>query len=135
MANKVNGWLRQRMRADGMTWLWCHQRLRPSDGKMVENSIPLGMVAEIGDESAAWFEVWELRLVEKQAEARFGVNPMTSSGCIGLRSGRSKTGTNAQVVVSDEDRDGGRYRIRIYAKALTKGLNQHGSRILVLLSP
>jgi hypothetical protein len=33
-SNKINGWLRQRMRADGMTWLWCYQRLRPGlDGK------------------------------------------------------------------------------------------------------
>lgn len=52
-SNNVNGWLRQRMRADGMTWLWCYQRLRPGDGKMVENSFPLGLVAEIGDEEAA----------------------------------------------------------------------------------
>jgi integrase len=65
MADKVRGWLRQRERADGMTWLWCYQRLRPSDGKMVENIIRLGLVAEIGDESAAWIKVGELGLVEK----------------------------------------------------------------------
>ena len=39
---------------------------------------------------------------------------MTSSGCIGLRSRRSKTGTNAQVAASPEVRNGGRYRIRTY---------------------
>jgi integrase len=65
MANKVKGWLRQRKRTDGMTWLWCYQRLRPSDGEMVENSVPLGLVTEIGDEAAAWIRVGELRLVEK----------------------------------------------------------------------
>jgi len=65
MANKVKGWLRQRMRAEGMTWLWCYQRLRSSDGKMVENSVPLGLVAEIGDEPTAWIRVGELRLMEK----------------------------------------------------------------------
>jgi len=65
MANKVNGWLRQCMRADGMTWLWCYQRLRSSDGKMVENSIPLGLVTKIGDKAAAWIQVGELRLIEK----------------------------------------------------------------------
>src|SRR5580700_12327229 len=64
-SNKINGWLRQRMRADGVTWLWCYQRLRPGDGKMVENSIPLGLVTEIGDEAAAWIQVGELRLIEK----------------------------------------------------------------------
>jgi len=48
-----------------MTWLWCHQRLRPGDGKIVENTIRLGLVAEIGNENAAWRRVGELRLVEK----------------------------------------------------------------------
>jgi hypothetical protein len=32
---------------------------------MVENSIPLGLIAEIGDETAAWRRVGELGLVEK----------------------------------------------------------------------
>ena len=46
MANicKVRGWLRQRERAGGMTWLWCHQRLREGDGAMVENTVSLGLV-------------------------------------------------------------------------------------------
>jgi integrase len=65
MADKVNGWLRPRRRAHGMTYLWCYQRLRQSDGRMVENSIPLGLIAEIGDETAAWRRVGELGLVEK----------------------------------------------------------------------
>jgi integrase len=65
MVNKVRGWLRSRMRAEGMTWLWCYQRLRSSDGRMVENSVPLGLVDEIGDEDAAWIRVGKLRLIEK----------------------------------------------------------------------
>jgi hypothetical protein len=44
MASKINGWLRQRMRADGMTWLWCYQRLKARDGKMVENFLRLGLL-------------------------------------------------------------------------------------------
>jgi len=48
-----------------MTYLWCYQRLRQSDGRMVENSIPLGLIAEIGDETTAWRRVGELGLVEK----------------------------------------------------------------------
>ncbi len=66
MADKAKGWLRKRRRADGMMWLWCHQKLRPSDGKIVENSVPLGLVSEIGDDpSAAWMKVGSLKLVEK----------------------------------------------------------------------
>ena len=48
-----------------MTWLWCYQKLRSGDGKMVENSIPLGLVSDIGGETAAWMRVGSLKLVEK----------------------------------------------------------------------
>jgi hypothetical protein len=68
MANicRARGWLRQRDRADGMTWLWCYQRLRESDGEMVENAVRLGLVANIGDdETSAWLKVGELGLIEK----------------------------------------------------------------------
>ena len=66
MADKVRGWLRKRKRAGGMTWLWCYQKLRPGDGEMVENSIPLGLVSEVGDsETAAWVKVGTLKLIEK----------------------------------------------------------------------
>jgi integrase len=63
---KARGWLRQRERADGMVWLWCYQRLRENDGEMVENTVRLGLVADIGDdETSAWRKVGELGLVEK----------------------------------------------------------------------
>jgi integrase len=69
MANKeikARGWLRQRERADGMVWLWCYQRLRESDGEMVENSVVLGRVDDIGDDAtSAWLKVGELGLVDK----------------------------------------------------------------------
>jgi len=66
MADKARGWLRKRKRTCGMTWLWCYQKLRSGDGEMVENSIPLGLVSEIGDsETAAWVKVGTLRLIEK----------------------------------------------------------------------
>ena len=81
MANKVNGWLRSRQRADGMTYLWCYQRLRPSDGETVENSVPLGLVAEIGDETAAWRLVGELSLVEKYITQALSGKPTFGELC------------------------------------------------------
>ena len=81
-SNKINGWLRQRMRADGMTWLWCYQRLRPGDGKMIENSFPLGLVTQIGDEeAAAWRRVGELGLVEKYITLTLSGNPTFGELC------------------------------------------------------
>jgi integrase len=81
MANKVKGWLRARERADGMTWLWCYQRLRPGDGKMVENSVPLGLTADIGDETAAWIRVGELGLVEKHINKPLSGKPKFGELC------------------------------------------------------
>jgi len=81
MADKVKGWLRERERAEGMAYLWCYQRLRPSDGKMVENSIPLGLVADIGDEIAAWILVGELRLVEKYINRPLSGRPTFGELC------------------------------------------------------
>ena len=39
---------------------------------------------------------------------------MTPSGCIGLRLETEVTHSHSQVAVSNEDKDGGRYRIRTY---------------------
>ena len=81
MADKVKGWLRKRERADGMTYLWCYQRLRPSDGKMVENSVTLGLVADIGDERAAWRRVGEVSLVEKYITETLSGKPTFGELC------------------------------------------------------
>jgi hypothetical protein len=63
---KVHGWLRQRERTDGITWLWCYQRPRLEDGKMVENAVRLGLVRDIGKSDAdAWRVVGRFGLVEK----------------------------------------------------------------------
>src|SRR5215471_19286681 len=68
-------------RADGITWLWCYQQLRARDGKMVENCVPLGLVAEIGDEIAAWILVGELRLVEKYINQPLSGRPTFGELC------------------------------------------------------
>jgi integrase len=78
MANRTKGWLRKRERADGMTWFWCYQRRRKNDGKMVENPIELGLVADIGDKPGAWLKVGELRLVE-----RYITNPISRKPTFG----------------------------------------------------
>lgn len=59
------GWLRKRMRADGNTYFWCYQGIRPSDGKRVEHPVRLGLVSAISSDTAAWREVGRLNLIEK----------------------------------------------------------------------
>ncbi len=81
MADRTRGWLRKRQRADGMTWLWCYQRVRACDGKLVENTIPLGLVADLRDETAAWLQVGELGLIEKNLNGRFSGRPTFGELC------------------------------------------------------
>jgi integrase len=85
MANKeikARGWLRQRERAAGMNWLWCYQRLRESDGEMVENAVRLGLVDDIGgDETSAWLKVGELGLIEKYINNPLSGKPTFGEFC------------------------------------------------------
>jgi len=62
MAKNQRGWLRKKKYANGMTWLFCFQVTRPSDGKRVENCKPVGLVAAFPGEKAAWVEVGKLGL-------------------------------------------------------------------------
>ncbi len=53
----------QKQRANGMTWIFRFQTTRPSDGKRVENTKPIGLVKDLGaSEAAAWREVGRLGL-------------------------------------------------------------------------
>ena len=62
MGKIQRGWLRKKMYADGLTWLFCFQVTRPSDGKRVENSKRVGLVSNFSAERAAWMEVGRLGL-------------------------------------------------------------------------
>jgi len=62
MRTKGEGWLRRKQYADGMTWLFCFQTIRPSDGKRVENAKRVGLVADFPSEKSAWAEVGRLNL-------------------------------------------------------------------------
>ena len=62
MAKIQRGWLRKKKYSNGMTWLFCFQATRPSDGKRVEHCKPVGLVADLPDEKAVWVEVGKLGL-------------------------------------------------------------------------
>ena len=71
---KQQGWLRQKKYANGMTWLFCYLVKRPSDGKRVENSKRVGLVADFPSERAVWMEVAMLGL-EKYLDNPIGTDP------------------------------------------------------------
>src|SRR5947208_11878317 len=71
MAKIQRGWLRKKKYADGMTWLFCFQVTRPSDGERVENSKPVGLVADFQEEKGGGGEGGRLGL-EKHLNNRVG---------------------------------------------------------------
>ncbi len=101
MAKLQRGWLRKKKYVDGMTWLFCFQVTRPTDGKRVENSKTVGLVANFPNEKAAWMEVGRLGL-EKHLDNTIGPEPkvreiaehwrlheMRKEGIIGKKAGET----------------------------------------------
>jgi integrase len=59
----AKGTVSKKMRANGLTWVYRFQTMRPSDGARVENTRVIGLVKDIGDsQAAAWREVGRLGL-------------------------------------------------------------------------
>ena len=67
-----HGWLKKETRAQGESWVFFF-RTRRSDGKRVENQIPIGLVQNFPDESSAWAEVERLHVSINQADSRRGL--------------------------------------------------------------
>lgn len=54
------GWLKKERRREGETWMLFFRRTRESDGKRVEQKVPVGLVRELPTKALAW------KAVEKQ---------------------------------------------------------------------
>jgi len=48
------GWLKKEKRSQGDTWMLFFRAVRESDGKRVENKVPIGLVKDFPNKSAAW---------------------------------------------------------------------------------
>ena len=48
------GWLKKEKRAQGETWVLFFRPTRQSDGKRVENKVPIGLVRHLPEASSAW---------------------------------------------------------------------------------
>ena len=68
-----HGWLKKEKRAQGETWVLFFRITRKSDGKRVENKIPIGLVKEFPQKSDAWSEVERLHLHLNRVDSRRGV--------------------------------------------------------------
>jgi hypothetical protein len=64
------GWLKKEKRSQGETWVLFFRTVRKSDGKRVENKIPIGLVKDFSSESCAWAEVERQQLHINQVDFR-----------------------------------------------------------------
>src|SRR6266702_5008263 len=67
------GWLKKEKRAQGETWVLFFRTTRKSDGKRVENKIPIGLIQHLPDASSAWAEVERLHVPIKRVDVRRGL--------------------------------------------------------------
>jgi integrase len=74
MANRnQRGWMKKEKRSQGETWMLFFRTTRKSDGKRVENKIPIGLVKDFPEKSCAWAEVERQHLHINQVDLRRGV--------------------------------------------------------------
>jgi len=66
------GWLKKEKRSQGETWVLFFRTVRKSDGKRVENKIPIGLLKDFSSESCAWAEVERQHLHINQVDSRGG---------------------------------------------------------------
>ena len=74
MAQRLQrGWLKKEKRFQGETWVFYFRTTRKSDGKRVENKVPIGLVKDFPDKSSAWAKVQQLHLQVNPLDSRRGV--------------------------------------------------------------
>ena len=64
------GWLKKETRSQGETWVLSFRKSRKSDGKRVENKIPIGLVNDHPDKENAWAEIERLHLSINEVNSR-----------------------------------------------------------------
>ena len=65
-----HGWLKKEKRSQGETWVLFFRTVRKSDGKRVENEIPIGLVKDFSSTNSAWEEVERQHLHINQVDFR-----------------------------------------------------------------
>ena len=76
---RQQGWLKRERRGQGDTWLLFFHTTRRSDGKRVENKVPIALVKDFPDKSSVWAEVERLHLHINQMDLRRGVTFATGA--------------------------------------------------------
>ena len=70
---RQRGWLKKESRIPGETWVLHFRTTRKSDGRRVENKIPIDLVRDLPNKRTAWAEVERLHLPINPVDSRRGV--------------------------------------------------------------
>ena len=74
---RQRGWLKKERRVQGETWVLYFRTRRKSDGRRVENEIPIGLVHDVPDKERAWAQVERLHLKLNPVDLRRGSHSPT----------------------------------------------------------
>jgi len=121
------GWLKKEKRSQGETWVLFFRTVRKSDGKRVENKIPIGLVKDFSSESCAWAEV------ERQ---HLQINQMDFRGCVIFADLAHHYAEHELVEPTESIHPKAHTTIRGYERVLrNRLLPQWGNRVALGLEP
>jgi integrase len=121
------GWLKKEKRTQGETWVLFFRAGRKSDGKRVENKIPIGLVKDFPDKSCVWAEV------ERQ---HLHINQMDFRGCVTFADLAHHYAEHELVEPSESIHPKAHTTIRGYERVLSNRLlPQWGNRVALGLEP
>ena len=70
---RQRGWLKKKRRTHGETWVLFFRKTRKSDGKRIENKVPIGLVKDFPEKNQAWAEVETMHLRINEVNSRRGI--------------------------------------------------------------
>ena len=121
------GWLKKEKRSQGETWVLFFRTVRKSDGKRVQNKIPIGLVKDFSSKSCAWEEV------ERQ---HLHINQVDFRGCVTFADLAHHYAEHELVEPTESIHPKAHTTIRAYERALrNRLLARWGNRVALSVEP
>ena len=121
------GWLKKETRSQGETWVLFFRTVRKSDGKRVENKIPIGLVRDFPEKSYVWAEV------ERQ---HLHINQVDFRGCVTFVDLADHYAEHELVEPTESIHPKAHTTIRAYERVLrNRLLPRWGSRVALSVEP
>jgi integrase len=121
------GWLKKEKRSQGETWVLFFRTVRKSDGKRVQNKLPIGLVKDFSSKNSAWEEVERQHLQINQVDFR---------GCVTFADLAHHYAEHELVEPTESIHPKAHTTIRAYERALrNRLLPRWGNRVALSVEP